>query len=1173
MREDIAIIGLGGIFPDAMDFSEYWSNILKKKDSVKEITDEFWNIDDFYDSDRSKEDKTYGKAAGIVNSISFDPLEFGMPPKVMQSVSVEQLFSLIVAKQALIDAGMYGDNAKNFDKARTGVIMSAGVGKTAMNLHGRTLVPGLRKIMKNSGVPDQLVDLTLERFKNTLNDWDEASNPGYLPNVVPGRIANRFNFGGTTCSVNAACGSSLASIKYAVTELLEGNCDVMLAGGVNLDCSAHTFISFSKTQALSKTNKICPFDENADGMVLGDGVGIVVLKRLPDAKRDNDRIYALIKGVGSSSDGKSESIFAPSKSGQVRAIKNALKNANVPKKSISFIEAHGTGTAKGDACESDALSEVFNSNKEASQKIILSSVKSQIGHLRLAAGIAGLIKAALALYHKNYPPSINVKQLNSSIKESNLYVLEDARPWISNSKNPIRRAGISAFGFGGTNFHAILEEAESEQIEKYRLNQIPEEVVFSATTKDEIIKKINELLEKLEEDATIWHDSTYKYRMVEENEKRLVFIARSTLEVKEKCNIALNKLRETNKVKWQKQGIIYRESSLESGNKVVAMFSGQGSQYVNMFDDAACAYPEIRKSLSIVDDVMLDSGEVPISELIYPLYHDKEEVKEFEKKLKQTENTQAALATIESSLYDIAKTRGFSEDYMLGHSFGELTALYADQVFDKETLIKLSVERGKCMSESSKDEKTAMMAVFDTKDYVSNICKGFNKIYIANENSPNQIIVAGNASQLQELQKCAEEDEVQTAMLKVSCAFHSNYMREASKKFEKILSRSELHKSSGRVIANLDAKFYPKTKTSIVKRLTAQITSPVLFQSSVEKAYENGARVFVEFGPGKVLSALVKDILLEKEDVIVISINAIKTESALYQVELAFAQLFALGMKIKSDPYRRILDSKYKNKRTKSSHEVKPTLFHLEEKQKIIDNSFEAVNKSKFSNENEMKIKGDENKMSNSVSEICKLRELNASVFQNFIKVQNEQIKCISELLEKSSAKTASDRKDIFECVKTFQDNSMKAFEIYFEKQKVEKINSTVTTVIKEEPKEEIAIDTDEVPLLNQVIKEKENEKAEEVVVQASDNKEFNKIEEITMDIISEKTGYPKDMIEKEMELEADLGVDSIKRVEIFSEISDQLKSSFTPEDIEELSLLATIQEIIKYIGNSTKEA
>ncbi|MGH3524535.1 MAG: beta-ketoacyl synthase N-terminal-like domain-containing protein, partial [Mycobacterium sp.] len=299
-----------------------------------------------------------------------------------------------------------------------------------------------------------------DRIADHYTPWQEATFPGLLSNVVAGRVANRFDLHGLSCTVDAACSSSLAALSMAVDQLILNRADMMVTGGVDTLNDPFTFLCFSKTPALSPTGDCRPFSEAADGTMLGEGLSLFALKRLADAERDGNRIYAVIRGIGSSSDGRSTSIYAPLATGQVRALRRAYAAAGYGPGTVSLVEAHGTGTLAGDATEVAALREVFEEcGRLDHQWCALGSVKSQLGHTKAAAGAAGLLKAILALHHKVLPPTIKVDQPNSelALESSPFYLNTAARPWIHTAEHT-RRAAVSSFGFGGTNFHVTLEE-------------------------------------------------------------------------------------------------------------------------------------------------------------------------------------------------------------------------------------------------------------------------------------------------------------------------------------------------------------------------------------------------------------------------------------------------------------------------------------------------------------------------------------------------------------------------------------------------------------------------------------------------------------------------------------------------------------------------------------------
>lgn len=689
MHKSIAVIGMGCIFPDAMDISEYWSNIVYGKDSIREIPDAYWLLEDYYDYDPKKKDKTYSKKAGVVEDIPFNPMEFGIMPKDLESISVEQLFALVVAKQALIDARMYGKNARNFDREKVGVILASGIGKTAFSLNTRLQIPKFRKILRNSGVSEELTEKVLGRIADSEIDWTENSNPGYLPNVVAGRVASRFNLYGTNCTVDAACASSFAALKYAVSELEAGDCDIMLTGAVNLDCSEFSFVSFSKTPAISRTDNIKPFDQDSDGMILGDGVGMVVLKRLEDAERDGDRIYGVIKGVGASGDGKAKGIFAPNVDGQIKALKRAYENANVNPASVTLIEAHGTGTKVGDEYELEALKTFFGEGYK-NHYIGIGSVKSQIGHTRLASGIASFIKVMLALYHNVLPVTLNVDKVSTIIKNTQFNVINNTKPWIVNEETPVRRAGISAFGFGGTNYHVVVEEYKDEQEQAYRLNNVPKTIVISGRTNEEIIEKCQSLKERLLADGEVDFDSCYEEITLKIGGKRIGFVANNEVDAIRKLDSAVELLRLNNeKSCWETKEFYYRDRSISNQGKIVTLFTNYQSPKNDMFHDVAINYPEMRECFTKADNERIQHGKKPISQLVYP-FIDSYEYEENE--LQKEDNAALVSATISCGIYKILKNRGVKSDYFVGSESGEMVSLWANGVIDEEELFHQSFQ-------------------------------------------------------------------------------------------------------------------------------------------------------------------------------------------------------------------------------------------------------------------------------------------------------------------------------------------------------------------------------------------------------------------------------------------------------------------------------------------------
>jgi polyketide-type polyunsaturated fatty acid synthase PfaA len=701
----IAIIGMANLFPQARTLREYWENIINKVDCITEIPDSHWNVDDYYDPNpRTKEDKTYCKHGGFIPYVDFNPMEFGLPPNTLEVTDVSQLLSLVVAKEAMEDAG-YG-TTHEFNRENVGVILGVASGKQlAMPLAARLEYPVWEKILKSSGLSDEDTEKIIGKFKSAYVKWDENAFPGMLANVVAGRIANRLNFGGTNCVVDAACASSFAALKMAISELIEHRSDMMLTGGVDTDNSIMAYISFSKTPAVSPGDKVQPFDAKSDGMMLGEGIGMVVLKRLEDAERDGNKIYAVIRGIGTSSDGRYKSIYAPRQEGQVKALQRAYDDAGINPATIGLVEAHGTGTMAGDPTEFASLREFFGDDNARKQYIALGSVKSQIGHTKAAAGSASLIKMALALHHKVLPATINVTEPNPklNIKNSPFYLNTETRPWIRAENEAPRRAGVSSFGFGGTNFHVILEEhvTPTADTNPYRLHSTPEEIVLFATDVALLQSRCEEVLAKLRS-----HSGQKDYlELVEEckgkeiplNAARVGFVASSKDEATKLLQMTVELLRTKSSLPaWEHpQGIFYRQSGMELGGKVVALFSGQGSQYLEMGRELVMNFPKMQQMFGYMDSLLLKDNCAPLSEVVFPHpVFDEVEKNAQIAALQCTEYAQPAIGMLSAGMYKILQQAGFKSDFVAGHSFGELTALWAAGVFTDEDYSLLVKARG-----------------------------------------------------------------------------------------------------------------------------------------------------------------------------------------------------------------------------------------------------------------------------------------------------------------------------------------------------------------------------------------------------------------------------------------------------------------------------------------------
>ncbi|MFZ0915187.1 MAG: polyketide synthase, partial [Candidatus Korobacteraceae bacterium] len=455
----IAIVGAGAVLPDAVNVLAFWQNVKNGRYSISEVPAGRWDAALYYDADHAAPDKTYSKIGGWVREHVWEPGKWHLPipPRVVDAMDVAQKWAIACTREALED---YGYPARPLNLDRTAVILgNAMAGErhylTSLRVHFPEYARELAGSASFAALPPAARrDITRElhdRIGKLLPEITEDSMPGELANCIAGRIANLYNFHGPNYVVDAACASAMAAITSAVEGLVENDFDVAVCGGIDRNMGAPTFVKFCKIGALSATGSR-PYAEGADGFVMGEGAAIFLLKRLADAERDGDKIYAVLRGIAGASDGKGKGITAPNPVGQKLAIERGWQNAGLSPATATLMEGHGTSTSVGDAIELQSMTEVLSSFHLPAGSVALGSVKSNIGHLKGAAGAAGLLKATLALRDKVLPPSVNCEYPNSAIDfaHSPLYVNTELRPWTVPADTP-RRAGLSAFGFGGTN--------------------------------------------------------------------------------------------------------------------------------------------------------------------------------------------------------------------------------------------------------------------------------------------------------------------------------------------------------------------------------------------------------------------------------------------------------------------------------------------------------------------------------------------------------------------------------------------------------------------------------------------------------------------------------------------------------------------------------------------------
>ncbi|CAN7252414.1 SDR family oxidoreductase [Pseudoduganella sp. LjRoot289] len=865
----IAIVGVSALFPGATDIGGFWRNILAGRDLITDVPPSHWLIEDYYDPDPAATDKTYGKRGGFLPAVDFEPMAFGVPPNNIGVTDTAQLLALIVAQQVLDDAcqGQFASMKRD----RVSVILGVASGTELLcSMASRMQRPVWLKGLRESGMPEDEAQAACDRIAANYAPWQEATFPGLLGNVVAGRIANRFDLHGTNCVTDAACASSLSSISISINELLLGQSDLVIAGGVDTLNDIMMYMCFSKTPALSPSGDCRPFSDAADGTMLGEGIGMFALKRLADAERDGDRVYAVIRGMGTSSDGRATAVYAPLPEGQARAIANAYEAAGYGPETVELVEAHGTGTKAGDLAEFNGLRRVFGDAAPGrSQWCALGSVKSQIGHTKAAAGAAGMLKAVLALHHKILPPTIKVERPNPKLDIGNspFYLNTQARPWVRDASHP-RRAAVSSFGFGGSNFHLTLEEyvpgANAPAQAAWQIRALPTElVVLHAAGGAELAQRCRDMLAAAPALADAARASQLAFDAGAP--ARLSLVAADADSLARQLAQAAELLDKQPQAAFSTpQGMAYRCGAAAPG-KTAFLFSGQGSQYVGMGADVAQHFPAARAAWDDTAALRFDGQSLHNVVFPVPVFSDAERQVQNER-LTATEWAQPALAAQSLALLNIARELGLLPSCVAGHSFGELVALHAAEAFDADVLLRLARKRGELMRDAG-GTPGAMLAVNAARAEVeAELAKlGLNNVVLANHNAPKQVVVSGASEAITTLSSALEGAGLRVRRLPVATAFHSPIVAGASEPLLAFLKDELVRSPRLDVYANTNAAPYPADSAAIGAQLAAQLRLPVEFVEQIEAMYASGVRTFIEIGAGSVLSELVGQILGERD--------------------------------------------------------------------------------------------------------------------------------------------------------------------------------------------------------------------------------------------------------------------------------------------------------------------
>jgi len=872
----IAVVGLASLLPGSDDLAGFWRCLIEARDCFSDVPERHWRIDDYFDPVPRAKDKTYGRRGGFLPPQPFDALAFGIPPSSLPSTDVAQLLALLIAKRCLEDA----DNGETprFDRSRTSVILGAAA-TTALVAHmsGRMARPMWREGLRTLGMEEEQLERACDAIADQFVPWQETTFPGLLGNVIAGRVANRFDLGGTNCALDAACASSLAAVAMAVGELQSGRADTVLTGGVDALNDVLMFLCFSQTQALSLSGDCRPFSQQADGTMLGEGLAMLALRRLEDAERDGHKIYAVLRGLGTSSDGRSKSVYAPRPEGQMLALRRAYAEAGYGPDTVELLEAHGTGTVAGDAAEFEALRRVFaEAAPDRRPWCALGSVKSQIGHTKAAAGAASLVKAVLALHHRTLPPTIKVEHPNPALAlaTSPFYLNTAPRPWFASRTHP-RRASVSGFGFGGSNFHVALEEYSGVHAAG-RLNASSAWLLlFSAADAAAMERSLEHLPQRLRSEGELESFARESQRSFSPAEAvRLALLVGSREELGPACSEASHLLTGTPDLARGKHCLLAMGPPA-SPSSLAFLFPGQGSQCVGMglglalgFPDAFSSWEQSLVELERAGSSLETPGDGGWAERVFPRsVFSAEERQDQERALQATSVAQPALALVSLAGLAVLRRLSLVPAAVAGHSFGELVALHAAGVFDREVLLDLASARGRAMGTC--DPAGGMVAVAADAATVAALLRehGDGELVLANDNHPQQTVSSGSLTSLERMAPHLARAGFATHPLNVAAAFHSPDVAGAADVFASHLLKHCFQSPGRPVFSNATAAPYPDDPEAARALLAEQMAQPVRFRETIEALYAQGCRVFLEVGAGDVLSRLTTKCLAERSHV------------------------------------------------------------------------------------------------------------------------------------------------------------------------------------------------------------------------------------------------------------------------------------------------------------------
>ncbi|MDJ1183275.1 type I polyketide synthase [Roseofilum casamattae] len=831
----IAVVGMSCRFPGAKNYSQFWKNLEEGVNSIGEIPQQRWSIDRYYSPTPQDPHKTISKWGGFVEGVDrFDAQFFNISPREAEKIDPQHRIMLELSWSCLEDAGYA---PKQLSGEPVGVFI---------------------------GVCNYDYDTLQHKTDENTNGH---SGTGTWVCMLPNRISSFFNFHGPSIPVDAACSSSLVAVHQAIDAIANKECHVALVGGVSVCSSPTRYIQMSQLGMLSPTGQCKTFDKDADGYVRGEGAGVILLKSVEQAVADGDRIYGIIRGSAINHGGRARTLTSPNVYAQAQVLRSAYTRANIPPDTVSYIEAHGTGTPLGDPIEINALKRGFRQlhqqyglSKEKQAYCGLGAVKSNIGHLEGAAGIAGLIKILLAVHHKKLPKLVNFNGLNPRIKlkDSPFYIIEKTRKWkrlrTDSGKKIPRRAGVSSFGIGGVNAHVIVEEVPSRYRKRSQTLSSTgvHPFTISAQTPEALRDLVTDCYDRLVSESQLsLCDACYTAATGRSHQfaERLAIAVESKVELQEKLADILKQ-----RDRASLPGISRGKAEQAKGN-IAFLFTGQGAQYAEMGRSLYESQPIFQQALEQCNEILNDYLDLPLLDVLYD--------ENCWDKLDRTQYTQPAIFAIEYALYKLWESWGIKPNWVMGHSVGEYAAACVAGIFSLEDGLKLIAMRGRLMQKlPAGGEMVSLLATEAQVREALAEAKVEDRVNIAAFNGPNSIVISGEHNAIATVVEKLKAQGIKTKQLQVSHAFHSPLMEPMLAEFKAVAEEINYSQPQITLISNVTGQ--PITEEiANADYWVRHIRQPVYFAQSIEALHQQGCDRFLEVGPKPILLGMGRQCLPE----------------------------------------------------------------------------------------------------------------------------------------------------------------------------------------------------------------------------------------------------------------------------------------------------------------------